>query len=453
MIFKDRGKKNAVLLTEGSIARGILSFAVPLFLGQLLQQFYNVADAWVVGNFADSDAFAAVSSAGSLTFLIVGFFNGIAIGGGVVISRYFGANNEEKVELAIHTNFLFGIIASIVATVVGIILIPVLLRAMNTPESVLPSSIIYLRIYCAGVSTIIIYNIGMSIMRALGDSLHPLYYLCISSAINVVLDLLFVAVFHWGVAGAAIATVIAQGVSAVLCILRMCRANDFTRLDFKKLRFDKEMMKEVIVQGLPTGVQNSVISIGNLVIQTNINSFGSAAVSGVGAYSKLEGFAFLPITCMSMALPTFISQNLGARRYERAKKGAAFGIISGVAVAELIGLVFYVSIDSLVKIFVDGEEIIAYGRMHAHVTTLFYFLLAFSHCAAGVLRGCGKSIVPMAAMLTFWCGVRIIYVTNALKFFPQFQTISWAYPITWCGSSIVFIIFLLFTDWTHAFEH
>ena len=207
-----KGKKNAGLLTEGSIAKGILSFAIPLFLGQLLQQFYNVADAWVVGNFADNDSFAAVSSAGNLTFLIIGFFNGIAIGGGVVISKYFGARDEKSVEVAIHTNFLFG----------GLIWIPVLLRLMQTPENVLPASLLYLRVYFAGVSTIIMYNIGMSIMRALGDSLHPLYYLFISSVINVVLDLLFVAVFHWGVGGAAAATIIAQGVSAVMCIYRMC---------------------------------------------------------------------------------------------------------------------------------------------------------------------------------------------------------------------------------------
>lgn len=448
----DSKKKNAAVLTEGSIVKGILSFAIPLFLGQLLQQFYNVADAWVVGNFADNDAFAAVSSAGSLTFLIIGFFNGIAIGGGVVISKYFGAKDEEKVDIAIHTNFLFGIAASILSTVVGILLVPVLLRLMHTPENVLPSSLTYLRIYFAGVSTIIMYNIAMSIMRALGDSIHPLYYLIISSVINVVLDLLFVAVFQWGVAGAAIATIIAQGVSAMLCIIRMCKIQGIGKLDFRKLRYDGKMMREVITQGLPTGIQNSVISIGNLVVQTNINSFGSFAMSGVGAYSKLEGFAFLPITCMSMALPTFISQNLGAKEYDRAKKGALFGIISGVVVAELIGVVFFVGIEPLLKIFVDEERSIAFGRTHAHVTTLFYCLLAFSHCAAGVLRGCGKSIVPMAAMLTFWCGVRIIYVTNILKKIPQFQMISWAYPITWSCSSIVFLLFLICSDWTHAFE-
>lgn len=211
-------------------------------------------------------------------------------------------------------------------------------------------------------------------------------------------------------------------------------------------------MHEVITQGLPTGIQNSVISIGNIVIQKNINSFGSFAMAGVGAYSKLEGFAFLPITCMSMALPTFISQNLGAKEYNRAKKGAVFGIITGVAVAELIGIGFYIGIEPLLRFFVDEEQSVSYGEMHAHVTTLFFCLLAFSHCAAGVLRGCGKSIIPMAAMLAFWCGLRIVYVTTALEFIPKFTMISWAYPLTWSCSSIVFLLFLIFSDWTHAFE-
>ena len=235
-LFKGRLGAQNPSLTEGPIVQGILSFALPLFLGQLLQQLYNLADAWVLGNFADNGAFAAVSSGGSLTFLVIGFFNGIAIGGGVVISRYYGAKDEENVIRAIHTNFLFGVIASVLSTVVGLLLVPRLLLVMNTPESVLPYSLTYFRIYFGGVFTVILYNICMAIMRSLGDSLHPLYYLIISSALNMALDLLFVAVFHWGVAGAAIATVLTQGISFLLCLWRMCRLKDYTRLDFRKLR-------------------------------------------------------------------------------------------------------------------------------------------------------------------------------------------------------------------------
>ncbi len=439
-------------LTEGPIGRGILAFAIPLFLGQLLQQLYNVADAWVVGNFANNNAFAAVSSTGSMTFLIIGFFNGVATGGGVVISKYYGAKNYDAVEKTVHTNFLFGIIASVLATVVGVLIAPWLLTVMKTPEEVMPESLTYLRIYFGGVSTIIMYNIGMAIMRALGDSIHPLYYLVISSVLNVVLDLLFVAVLGFGVAGAGIATVAAQGLSAVLCIVRMCRVEGVGRLRWSSLKYYPQYMGEVIVQGLPNGIQNSVISIGNMVVQTNINSFGSYAMSGVGAYSKIEGFAFLPITSMSISLPTFIGQNLGAKKYDRAKKGAAFGIVSGVVLAEVIGVIVYLFAPQLLRFFVNVDEAVAIGQGHARIICLFFFLLAFSHCAAGVLRGCGKSIVPMITMLAFWCGVRIIYVTTTLHFIPKFSVISWAYPLTWSLSSIVFLTFLLKSDWVHSFE-
>ena len=444
--------KTSVNLTEGPIIKNILLFAIPLFVGQLLQQFYNMADAWVIGNYADNDAFAAVSSAGSMTFLIVGLFNGISIGGGVIISKYFGAGDKENVVKAIHTNFLFGILASILSTIVGLLLMPHILVWMKTPESVMPNSLSYFTIYFGGVSTVIMYNICMSIMRSLGDSIHPLYYLILSSIVNVILDLLFVAVFGWGVAGAGIATIIAQGISVVLCLIRMCRVEDYTRLDFRKIYFYKDMMLEVIKQGLPTGIQNAVISIGNLTVQTNINSFGSYAMAGVGAYSKIEGFVFLPIMSMSMSMPTFVSQNLGAKKIDRAKKGSVFGILFGMLTAELLGVIIYFTAPAFLKIFVDTAESVQYGTIHAKVTSLFFFLLALSHCAAGVLRGCGKAFIPMATMLAFWCGVRVVYVTSILKIIPEFQMISWAYPLTWTLSSIVFVVILLRMDWKQLFS-
>jgi Na+-driven multidrug efflux pump len=249
-----------------------------------------------------------------------------------------------------------------------------------------------------------------------------------------------------------VATVIAQGLSCLLCLIRM-QINPETRLSLKKLfRLHPGMMRSIVMQGLPTGIQNSVISIGNIVVQSNINSFGSYAMAGVGAYSKIEGFVFLPITSMSMALPTFISQNLGAREYDRAKRGAVYGIATGVILAEIIGLIFYFFCEPALGFFVSAPEAIAFGRTQAHIVSFFFCLLAFSHCGAGVMRGCGKSTVPMFTMLLFWCGVRIVYVTVALHFFPVFGTISWAYPLTWSCSSVVFLIFLLKSDWVHAFE-
>lgn len=280
-----------------------------------------------------------------------------------------------------------------------------------------------------------------------------MYYLILSSLVNVALDLIFVAGFHWGVSGAAMATVFAQGLSVLLCLVRMCREKDETiRLDFRKLHFYKDVMGQVICQGLPTGIQNSVISVGNIVIQSNINAFGAYAISGHGAYAKVEGFVFLPIMSMSMVLPTFISQNLGAGEYERAKKGAAFGTLSGMILAEMVGVIVYVWAPYALRFFVNSEEAVGYGVIHARTVAFFFFLLAFSHCAAGVMRGCGKAFVPMITMLLFWCGVRIIYVTIAVKQFPVFQTISWAYPLTWSLSSVTFLAALFKLDWVHAFE-
>ena len=441
-------KQRTQALTSGSIPGSILRFALPLFLGQTLQQFYNMADAWVIGNFAENSAFAAVSSGGNLTFLIIGFFSGIGVGGGVVISRYFGARDKSSTQRAIHADFLFGLIASLVATVAGLTLVPWLLTLMHTPADVLPYSLQYFRVYFGGVTTIILYNICMSIMQAQGDSVRPLYYLFISSVANVVLDLLFVAVFHWGVTGAAIATVIAQGLSVVLCLVRMCREpEEHLRLDFRKLYWDKEMIRRIIRQGLPTGVQNAVISLGNVVIQSNINSFGASAMSGQGAYSKIEGFAFLSVTSMSMTLPTFVSQNLGAGNVPRAKKGALFGTLTTMVAAEVTGVLMYIFIPQLLRLFISDPEAIAYGIIHARVDTLFYCLLALAHCAAGVLRGCGKSTVPMVIMLSCWCVLRSIYVTVILRFIHEFCMISWAYPITWGVSCILFVFYLYRLNW------
>ncbi len=445
-------KASSVLLTEGSVPRGLLSFAAPLFLGQLLQQAYNLADAWVVGNFSTNDAFAAVTSAGNLIFLILGFFNGFAIGGGVIISKYFGAGDREKVSRAVHNHVLIGLAASLAATLVGVLLTPRILVWMNTPASVLPHALSYVRIYFAGVTTVVMYNICMSVMRSLGDSLHPLYYLVTASVINIALDLLLVAGLGMGAGGAALATVLSQGISTGLCAVRMFRAEDQSRIRLSLLRPDRKMIREILLQGLPTGVQGSVISIGNLVIQSNINAFGAYAMAGHGAYSKLEGFVFLPITCMSMALPTFISQNLGAGEYERARKGAAFGIGFGMVLAEAVGAVIFLASPYLLKLFIQTPESIVFGRTHARVVTLFYALLAFSHCAAGVLRGCGKAVVPMVTMLAFWCAVRILYVALAIAVRPEFSTISWAYPLTWSLSTVTFAVFLLKSDWTRSFE-
>ena len=443
---------NNNLLTKGNISKKIILFAMPIFCGNLFQQLYNIVDSLVVGNFIGGDALAAVSSSGSLIFLLVGLFGGIFVGAGVVISRYYGAHDLKKVELAIHTTIAFGLVSGVVLTILGVVLSPFILRLMGTPETVLPNSILYFRIYFGGILSVVLYNTASGIFQALGDSRHPLYYLMVSSVLNVILDLLFVAVFHWGIAGAGIATVLAQTTSAILGFYRLFHSDNEYHINVKKIRLNGSMLKQILTIGIPSGLQNSIIAFANLVVQSNINSFGALAVAGCGAYSKIEGFAFIPITSFSLALTTFISQNLGAKEYDRAKKGARFGILTCVALAELVGLLIYIFAPVFIKAFNSNVNVVAFGSLQAHTCTLFYFLLAYSHCLAGILRGAGKSIIPMIVMMICWCIIRVTYVTLMIHYIPHIQVIFWAYPLTWSLSSIAFTIYYLKADWIHGYE-
>ena len=447
-----RSSDSSTSFTEGPIFKQLILFAMPLFLGNLFQQLYNTVDSLIVGNFLGSEALAAVSSSGSLIFLLVGFVQGIAMGAGVVIARYYGAKDTERVQKAVHTMLAFGVAAGIVLTVIGVGFSPLILRLMGTPETVLPSSIAYFRTYFLGSMALVLYNCCMGILQSVGDSKHPLQYLIISSIINVVLDLLFVAVFHWGVASVAAATAIAQMISMILCLIRLIRSDRVYRVNLHAIRFDKPSLREILRNGLPAGMQNSIISIANVVVQSNINAFGAAAMAGCGAHARIEGFGFLPVTCFTMAITTFVSQNLGAKQYDRAKKGIHAGVLCGVLIAEAIALTIYTFSPQLIGLFTDDAASIAYGILHERICTPFFFLLAYSHCMAAVFRGAGKSTVPMLVMLCCWCIFRVSYVTLAVKFFPVLQTVSWAYPITWGLSTIVFTIYYFPADWIHTYE-
>ena len=445
-------KHTETKLLEGSVWRGIVSFAIPIFLGNLFQQLYNTVDSLIVGNFLGSEALAAVSSSGSLIFLMVGFFNGIAMGAGVVISKYFGAKDYEHLGKAVHTDVAFGLAAGVLLTVIGMFLAPQILVLMGTPESVLPNSIAYFRTYFAGSLAFVMYNIVMGILQAVGDSRHPLYYLIFSSIVNVVLDLLFVGLFRWGVAAAALATVISQASSALLCFFRLVKSTEVYQVRVREIRFHPGMLRQIISIGLPSGLQNSIISLANIVVQSNINKFGVMAVAACGSYSKIEGFAFLPITCFAMSLTTFIGQNLGAKQYDRAKRGAGFGILCSISLAELVGVFVFFLIPYLAAAFDSSPEVVAIASKQAHTEALFYCFLAFSHCIAGIMRGAGKSKVPMFVMLIAWCLIRITYITVTVHFIPRIEVIFWAYPLTWSISSVIFLIYFLKADWVHSFE-
>ena len=448
----DSKSKKSTSLTEGSIAGKIIGFAIPLFLGNLFQQMYNMADSLIVGNFLGDKALAAVTSTGSLIFLLVGFFNGTAMGAGVVIGRYFGARDYEKVKRAVHTDIAFGVIAGILMTIIGVCFTPTILQWMGTPADVLPNSVMYLRVYFMGSLASIMYNVCMGILHAIGDSKHPLYYLIFSSCVNIALDLIFCGMFRLGVEYAALATIISQFLSVILCMSKLMRVDDVYQVRLKEVSLDPVMIKQILTLGLPSGMQNSIISLANIVVQSNINAFGTAAMAGCGSYSKLEGFGFLPITCFTMALTTFVSQNLGAKEYERVKKGTVFGIGCTLFLAETVGILIFTLAPHVIGIFGGGADAIGYGVLQAKTVTLFYFLLAFSHSAAAIMRGAGKSTVPMYVMLISWCLIRITYITIVGTLFDNIQLIFMAYPITWTISSVIFLIYLLKVDWMHNFE-
>lgn len=439
-------------MTVGTPWKLIASFALPVFLSQLFQQFYNTVDSLVVGRVHGTEALAAVSSSGTLIFLMISFFVGTSMGAGIVISKYYGAKDYERVSRAVHTNICLGIICGVILTIVGVALTPTFLRWMGTDPDVMPDATAYFRYYFAGAIAIVLYNNCKGVMNALGDSRRPLYYLIISSVTNVLLDLLFIAVFRWGVWAAAFATTLSQALSVVLCIIHLSKKGTLYQLQLSKLRIDKESLGEIVRYGLPAGVQNSVIGFANVIVQTNINSFTKIATAAYGTYAKIEGFAFLPITSFTMALTTFTGQNLGAGLYDRAKKGSRFGIISAVVLAEAIGLVIWLAAPFLIGLFSDDPAVIELGTKQARIESLFFCLLAFSHAVAAVCRGAGKVFVPMSVMLAIWCVLRITYITIMMHYVHEIQYIYWAYPITWGISSIIYLFYYLFADWIHGFD-
>lgn len=435
-------------MTKGTPWKTILVFAFPLFLSNLFQQLYNSVDAAIVGHFLETTSLAAVTSSGSLIFLFTGFFGGMSAGSGALIARYFGAKQYDKMRQAIHTAIAFGLLFSVILTIAGSLCAPFLLQLMNIEEDVLPESIAYFRNYFFGVGGVVMYNTFSGILNALGNSRRSLLYLIVSSLVNVALDLLFIAGFGWGVGSASAATALAQIFSALLCWLFLTRKGTIYQVKVREIRFNRTMLLQILKYGIPSGVQNSVIALANTVVQSQINGFGTVAMAGCGSYSKIEGFAFLPINSFSLSLTTYIGQNLGAKEYERAKKGARFGILCSVGLAEAIGVLMFFCMPYFAAIFTNDPAAIAIAARQARTCSLFYFLLAYSHAIAAVCRGAGKAVVPMFVMLTVWCVLRVLYIFVAISIAHEIVLLFVAYPLTWCISSIIFLIYYKASNWT-----
>ena len=439
--------KQKGLMTEGVIWKELLLFSVPLLLGNLFQQLYNAVDSVVVGNYIGAQALAAVGSSAPVINLLVSFFMGLSVGAGVIISRYFGARNMESLQDSIHTSLALTMTAGIFMTLFGIIFSPTILRWIGTPSDVMSSSVLYLRIYFGGILSVMLYNMGSGILRAVGDSKNPLYFLIVSSITNILLDLLFVIVFDMGIAGVGWATLIAQTISAVLTLLLLIKTKQEYKVTLKKIRFHKDKLIEIIRLGLPSGIQNGVVSFSNVIVQSNINAFGSLAMAGCGAYTKIDGFAILPVMSYSMALTTFTGQNMGAKKYDRVKQGARSGIIMSLLTTIAISALLLIFGEQVLSIFSDNPKVISYGLYMMHVLAPFYIFLAISHAFNGIIRGAGITTIPMIVMITCWCGMRVTWILASVTIFHDIGVVFMGWPLTWAASALWLFLYYKKGNW------
>ena len=440
-------KKKTRLMTEGSIWKNILLFSVPLILGNLLQQLYNTADSIIVGNFVGSNALAAVGSSGSPIFLLIGFSQGIAVGAGVVVAQYLGAKDRKEAQEAVHTSLALAAILGLILTVGGILISRSLLMAMDTPAEVLEDAVTYMQIYFGGVLFSVVYNMAAGILNAAGNSQRSLLYLGIASGTNILLDLVLIAGLKMGVAGAAIATDVSQLVSCVLSLGFLMRVNDDYRVTAKEIKVHKKMAARIIKVGLPTGIQNMVISLSNILVQAGVNGYGAAAMAGFAAYMKVDGFNILPIMSFSMAATTFVGQNFGAGKIDRVKKGTFVTLGMCIVYTILTGILLLVFQDSIMHLFTGDETVIAYGKICMLYFCPFYWMLGILQGLAGTVRGTGKSVPPMVVLLISLCLFRIVWIQFALPLFAGIEGVLLVYPVSWAVGAVLMVLYAWKGKW------
>ena len=434
-------------MTEGNIAKQLFFFSIPLILGNLLQQLYNTADSIVVGNFVGSNALAAVGSGTVLINLIIAFSQGTAVGAGVVIAQYIGAKHKEKLSEAVHTSVAIALIIGAALSLFGVLFSKTLLIWMKTPKEVLSESVVYLRIYFAGLIFNVIYNMAAGIMNAAGNSKRSLRYLAYASVTNIILDLLFVELLKMGIMGAALATDISQLLSGVLSMLFLMRVNEDYKVTLKKIKLHKESAKKIIRVGLPTGLQNTVISISNVLVQSGINGFGATAMAGFGAYLKVDGFNILPVLSFSMAATTFVGQNYGAGKIDRVKKGMWITLGMVTLYTIVTGALLLTFSHQIIRLFSADTAVIAYGADAMKYFCPFYFVLGILNCLAGTVRGTGKTMPPMIIMLISMCIFRIFWIQLALPRIGTIEGIYMLYPISWAIGAAMMVLYTIFGKW------
>ena len=440
-------KRRDTLMTEGVIWKQLLLFAVPLLIGNLFQQFYNLADTLVVGNYVGKEALAAVGSTGTIINTLIGFFLGLSMGGSVVVSQYYGAKDDRNVHDAVHTTLFITIILGVIFTVAGYFLVPHMLRLMSTPTDVFEEAKIYLQIYFLGISGLMVYNMGSGILRAVGNSRYPLYFLIFSAILNIILDLVFVLFFGMGVAGVAYATIISQIISAILILFVLSRVDGSYRVIFRDIRPHKEMLKKILTIGFPSALQLSLTSFSNVFVQSYINSFGSSCMAGWSVYGKIDQFALLPMQNLSMASTTFVGQNLGAKNVKRAKKGINMALLMSL-VSTIISLTpVMLFSEQLVYLFNQDAGVIEYGSHFLRLISPFYLIVCVNQTYIGSLRGAGDTKAPMAIMLFSFVLFRQIYLFIVSKTIGTITAVALGYPVGWVLCSILIYLYFRKSHW------
>ena len=426
-------KLNKNMLT-GPLLPNIIVYTIPIILTSVLQLLFNAADLVIVGRFCGSISVAAVGATGAITNLIVNLFIGLSVGAGVTVAHGMGSREEEVVHRTVHTAIPAALVSGVVLTVVGVLLSEPLLRMMGTPEDVLPLSAVYMKIYFGGITFTMVYNYCASILRAVGDTRSPLIYLSIAGVANVAMNVVFVTLLHMNVAGVALATTISQGISAVLVMLALMRRTDASRLHLNKMRFYKIQLMKMIRIGLPAGIQGSLFSISNVLIQSSINSFGGVLMSGNAAAGNLEGFVYVCLNAFHQTAVNFIGQNVGAKQYKRVMRTLLICLACVAVVGIGAGLLVYTFGPGLLSIYItDSAEAISYGMLRLTMISVPYFLCGMMDVSTGALRGMGASVVPMIISVLGVCGIRVGWITTIFQI-PQFHTpqcLYLSYPVSW----------------------
>ena len=444
-------RKRDVDMTQGNILRHLITFALPLLAGNVFQQLYNMVDTWVVGNYVSNEAFSAVGSVGPIINVLIGIFLGLSSGAGAVISQFYGAKQHNRVQDTVHTAILLTLGMGVLFTVIGIAFTPLMLNLMNMPENVMPQATKYLSIYFSGVLGLMLYNIGAGILRAVGDSKRPFYFLVTSAVLNTVLDLVFVLVFEMGVSGVALATVLAQCTSAILVMLTLIRSQEYIHLSVRKLRIHWDVLKKIFKVGIPAALQMAVTSFSNVFVQSYINYFGDNFMSGWTAYAKIDQLMFLPMQSLALASTTFVGQNLGANQPQRARQGVGMALKMAAATTVVLMIPLLVFAPQLVAFFNGKPEVVEFGTLLLRWLSPFYVLCCVNQIYGGALRGAGNTKVPMLIMLISFVGFRQLYLYITANYIcNDVIPIAMSYPAGWLLCSTLMFVYYHRTKLTNT---